>query len=267
MSTDSQQTHFREVAIPKTKPIATLLNDKEALKECKCSYHIRLSLWKEDIERLNAASEKFYIYAIMSSNTYEDKVQIEIPGWKRIRKVVNDHGFSADLYVSDDEKNLVIAFRGTDDVKDWIYGNADFDINGQYGDADVLFHEVLSQYPGKRILTTGHSLGGGLAMHISLLNKGVDAVVFNPSPRVFAHKKYDSYDNSISVIDETGEVLEIVRKLFATMKKIKYEEYRYNFLGGFSIKEHAIEAFSRCMYASLHQKESHYTELCKKNTL
>ncbi|AKF25029.1 hypothetical protein YH65_06205 [Sulfurovum lithotrophicum] len=258
---------FKEVKIPETQNISTLLSDKKSLEKCKCSYNTRFGIFKEDINILNTVSQESYVYAIMSSNAYNRKVQIDIPGWKRTKRMINQHGFSADIYVSDDEKRVVIAFRGTDDKNDWKYGNTDIDLDGQYGDADELFKYVLSEYPGKTIMTTGHSLGGGLAMHISLLNKDVDAVVFHPSPRVFANRNYDQYENLITIIYEAGEILTFVRKLFSTLKKIKHQTYRYNFLGGLSVKEHSIEAFARCMYASLHKKESQYEALCKKNTL
>jgi len=229
--------------------------------------YTRFGFWKEDIHTLDAVSQKYYSYAIMSSNAYEREVQIDIPGWKRTKRVVNAHGFSADIYVSNDAENIVIAFRGTDDKNDWRYGNTDLDIHGQYGDADRLFGEVSSAYAGKKIVTTGHSLGGGLAMHISLLNKDVDAVVFHPSPRVFANKAYDRYANMITIIYEAGEILTIVRKLFKTLRKIKHQTYRYNFLGGLSVKEHSIEAFARCMYASLHKDACGYEKQCKANTI
>ena len=264
---NEKKTVFKTMPLPKEQAIATLLVDTKALQECKCSYDTRFSIWKEDINVLDAVSKKYYKYAIMSSNAYDREVQITIPGWKRIERVVNDYGFSADIYVSDDDKNVTIAFRGTDDKNDWQYGNLDLDIHGQYGDAEVLFKKIFDEYPQKRIFTTGHSLGGGLAMHISLLHEAVDAVVFHPSPRVFAHKNYDQYNNFIVIIYETGEILTLVRKMFKTLRKIKHETYRYNFLGGFSVKEHSIEAFARCMYASLHVKESAYEKNCKVNTV
>lgn len=262
------KSQFEEIAIPESKDISTLLSDTTLLKKCKCSYHKRFSFFKKDKKTLDRISNQCYVYAIMSSNAYERELQIDIPDWERIKRViVRKHGFSADIYVSTDDTKVAIAFRGTDNLKDWSYGNLDTDPHGQYADADTLFQDVLTEHKGKEIIVTGHSLGGGLAMHISLLNANVDAIAFHPSPRVFVNKQYDKYDNDITIIYEAGEVLTLTRKLLKTIRKIKPHKYRYNFLGGLSVSEHSIENFARCMYASIHEDESNYTTICKKNTI
>lgn len=257
---------FRE--LPDGSSISDLVEDKTALKACKCSYEKRFTIFENNRSELDKLSNEIYPYAIMSSNAYDRKLQISIPGWKRIKRAEKkQHGFSADIYLSDDKESVVIAFRGTDDKKDWLNANVDTNIEGQYADADSLFRRVLEDYGNKKITTTGHSLGGGLAIHVSLENQGVDAFVFDATPRIFAGKNYGKYDNRIVQAYESGEILVPLRKLFSTLKKIKIEEYRYNFLGGNIVGEHSIEAFSRCMYASINTQESKYADNCKDNTL
>ena len=247
--------------------ISDLVKDKMALKACKCSYEKRFTFFVNDRSELDKLSNEIYPYAIMSTNAYDHKPQISIPGWKRINRAEKkQHGFSADIYLSDDEKSVVIAFRGTDDKKDWRNANFDINIEGQYSDADRLFSTVLKEYGNKKIMTTGHSLGGGLALHISLANQGVDAFVFDTTPRIFAGNNYEKYKNRRVLVYDSGEVLELLRGFFSTLKKFNSEKYRYNFLGGNLVHEHSIEAFSRCMYASINVQESKYADNCKDNT-
>lgn len=247
--------------------ISDLVEDKTALKACKCSYEKRFTFLVSDRSELDKLSKEIYPYAIMSTNAYDRKRQISIPGWERIKRAEKkQHGFGADIYLSDDKKSVVIAFRGTDDKKDWRNANLDTNIEGQYSDADSLFSMVLKEYGDKKITTTGHSLGGGLALHISLANHGVDAFVFDTTPRIFAGNNYGKYENRRVLVYDSGEVLELLRGFFSTLKKFNLEKYRYNFLGGNLVHEHSIEDFSQCMYASINVQDSKYADNCKPNT-
>lgn len=257
--------HLKEISKTES-PISDLYKDKTKLEACKCGYEKRFTVLDSDRFALDKLSNEIYPYAIMSSNAYENKPQISIPDWKRIKRIKNNRGFSADIYLSDDKKSVVIAFRGTDDKKDWRNANLDTNIEGQYSDADSLFSMVLKEYGDKKITTTGHSLGGGLALHISLANQGVDAFVFDTTPRIFAGNNYGKYENRRVLVYDSGEVLELLRGFFSTLKKFNLEKYRYNFLGGNLVHEHSIEDFSRCMYASIKVQESKYADNCKPNT-
>ena len=176
------------------------LKNKDDLKKCKCSYEKRFTFFEENIDELKKVAKKNYIYALMSANAYDKGFQVEVPGWTRTKRLVSKHGFSADVYISDDNRNVVIAYRGTDDLKDWKYANLDTDANGQYLDADNVFKEVVKKYGDLKIMTVGHSLGGGLAIHVSVTHKDIDAVVFNPSPRVFMSKADIKYTNRVTII-------------------------------------------------------------------
>ena len=117
-------------------------------------------------------------------------------GWRIVKKGANQsNGLSFDVYYRHEANRLIVlvAYRGTDG---WL--NVDLIANlswftqwfnpyDQYADARAQFRDVVSnavaEAKGKPIafITTGHSLGGGLAQHIAHLFPCVSTVVFNPS--------------------------------------------------------------------------------------
>ena len=236
---------------------------------CACDYNQFTFAKDKNISELKLTAELVWKYAIMSNNAYkiDEKSQVQIPGWKRIKRFedMSDTGFSADLYESTiSPKRVVIAFRGTDELKDF-KTNLSLGERRQYDRAERLYKRIKKEYGNDvKIDVTGHSLGGGLAMHISLLYKNVDSYVFNSSPRVFDGGKYDKNGNRFISISESGEILSLIRKVFRTIKKIDPKIYRYNFLAGHSIAEHSIMKLARCLYASSKNTQAKYNESCKK---
>lgn len=239
---------------------------KDELKRCKCSFDKRFTFFVEDIEQLKKVAKENYQYALMSANAYDKGFQVKVPGWTRRQRLVSEHGFSADIYTSDKGNAVVIAFRGTDDKNDWRYGNIDTDPKGQYRDADTVFAKVVNEYADYKVTTVGHSLGGGLALHVSVTHENVSAVVFNPSPRVFVSKDDIRFTNKVILIYETGEILTAVRSMFTTLNKIDHVKYRFNYLGGGAVSEHSMANFAQCMYASTLDPDDLYSEVCKDNT-
>lgn len=252
--------------IEMSQQLEDLINS-DKIKMCKCSYNKRFTFFTEDTEKLKRIAQDNYIYALMSANAYDKGFQVKIPGWTRIQRLVSKHGFSADIYSSNDTKNIVIAYRGTDDLKDWRYANLDTDAKGQYEDADRVFEKVVKEYSDSKVTTVGHSLGGGLSIHVSVTHKNVDSIVFNPSPRVFISKSDIKFNNKVTIIYETGEILTAVRSMFTTLNKIDHNKYRFNYLGGSAVSEHSMPNFALCMYASITESASNYSHKCKENTL
>jgi hypothetical protein len=256
-------TTINSVTPPSTEDISILDETIGSAFSCKCEYH-KTKRNTYDRNKLNNFANIAYVYALMSSNAYDDEPQIEIPGWRRLERFETWKGFGADVYVSPNN-HLAIAFRGTDGLSfnDWFWGNFNLSGGGQYDDADDFFKMLQTKYGKKPTIVTGHSLGGGLALHIAILNDKVDAYVFDSSPRVFVNSQYDNYDNNIYFISESGEALAGIRKIFTTPKKIKPYYYRYNYLGGNFVKEHGMQNFSQCMYKSHILTDIKYTEECK----
>lgn len=176
----------------------------------------------------NIASQAF-VYALMASNVYEkydsSNPQFNIPNWEQVGdKRANWKGFGAHVYKSiEGPQKIAIAFEGTDpsSIADWIFGNLNIYWLGQYGDAQQLIDEVALAYPDAEIITTGHSLGGGLAIHAALHHSNVKAFAFNSSPRIFMPNSFTDNGSEIILISENEDVLGELRARWGTLDKIK----------------------------------------------
>jgi hypothetical protein len=126
------------------------------------------------------------------------------------------HGFNYAVY---DKRNAagalerrVISFRGTDtkQLADWFQGNIG---NTQRDQGCELYKEERAKldaegHNGVPITVTGHSLGGAIAIQVSLENEGVDAFVFNTSPR---YQLLPPNNNQRVAIAERGDILDVLR--------------------------------------------------------
>lgn len=126
------------------------------------------------------------IYALLASNAYDqsEQPQFALPAdWQEAsRSAVADLQYSVYTQQRDGAlQKVVIAFRGTDSERDWWTGNI---LGEQYEHAAQIVRKVQAQYPSTPLVATGHSLGGGLALHISMRFAGISAYAFNPSPLV-----------------------------------------------------------------------------------
>ncbi len=198
---------------------------------------------------LDRVARENFIYALMSSNAYEDSPYFDLRryGWSRLNRYRADNGFSADVYMNREKNTVIIAFRGTEffTIKDWAYANLSILGKNQYTSAMKLLKRMKSKYRGYKFISVGHSLGGGLALHTSVCWSDVDAVTFNTSPRIFKPKKHVSTNRKI-VISEDGEILEVVRRMFNTLEDIgKIHYYQYDFLKGCGIREHSMYLLAR----------------------
>ena len=158
-----------------------------------------------------------------------------------------------EIWKNTSSRAVVIAFRGTENATDW-YANLHWftkflGFRTQYQDVNLAIPklvDVLHQTVGSdvQIVSTGHSLGGGLAQHALYSSDGITrAIVFNATPVTGWHElDLAPHDravagNRVFRIHESHEVLEIFRYLMRFEYSInplpnespKFWEYRFNF--------------------------------------
>lgn len=168
---------------------------------------------------------KYAIYAMMASNSYhkDDRVRFDVEknGWiqvdesgKQTTKPTKKHplsGLAYDIYEKQGTDEVVFAIRGTDSKADYLTANfAVPPFSFQYREVNKEFGEYIKNHPKKKVIVTGHSLGGGLALSVSV-HYGVDAITFDPSPRIFDGLGDHHLPAKRVVIYEGGEILEKVR--------------------------------------------------------
>lgn len=189
-----------------------------------------------------AAANKYAIYAMMASNSYlkPDRTYfpIEELGWIRVDADGNPApansytpGFIGsiftnlqyDIWENKSKKTTVISFKGTDERIDWLAGNLTIIFSPTYKSAKKHVHNYVAEHPDQKIILTGHSLGGGLALSSSLW-EAVDAYVFNSSPRVFdGFKNHNNHAERISVYQH-GDVLQKIRAKYPKYQDVISEK-------------------------------------------
>jgi hypothetical protein len=172
---------------------------------------------------------------------------------KRPRAMTFNEGFfstdlTADHYVQDKGNQLVVlvAFRGTFSSRDWL-SNASWllrwlPIPNHYDNARQIFEKIradaLKQADGRPVnfIVTGHSLGGGLAMHIAYGYPCVSAVIFNASPVINRHLYQTPFDDAtIAHVLQNCEALGYARALAGGDDPFPYFGWLQDLFGGTNI--------------------------------
>lgn len=164
-----------------------------------------------------------YLYAVLGaielqkSGKSEDK-HFNLPSYVERYSSVDKNGFQATafkVFKSSEKlelKEIVVAFRGTDEIKDWKGHNLS-PTPKQYKPAQKFLIDTANDFKGEKLVVTGYSLGGGLAMNVlrsvNTSNYITEAWAFNSSPRTGESIKIDSRLHLISVY---GEILDPTRK-------------------------------------------------------
>ena len=170
------------------------------------------------------------MYALLANNAYDDasQPQFRLPAdWQLLQR--GQHGdLQYQLYLHQRDglpTKRVIAFRGTDSGRDWWSGS----ITGeQYELAAEIVRQVQAQYPDGSLVATGHSLGGGLALHVSMRFPGISAYAFNPSPLV--REPATVIRNRRVIYWEANDLLHWGRRAFSKTPDAVY--WRFSFVKG-----------------------------------
>lgn len=218
-----------------------------------------------DKPNLKVATDAFH-FAIMASNVYRDPVSkpiYELPGWRVMHRFEYDSGLALEeLHRFDNGKlaEIVVIYKGTDGITDIQDMKANLSVlvePQQYTEAQRHFKQLLDTYKdvGVTISVAGHSLGGGIALNVSLrhstADKKIAAYLFNSSPRGFFGDTADDVAPNIYFLSERGDFLRSVRWLWH-LKIAGYNRLPYNFLNFTTpytkpVEEHSIYLFSRAL--------------------
>lgn len=150
----------------------------------------------------NSGAGLHWHYATFALLSYSNsqKKQIDID-WIHIESTQDsDTGFFADAFMNSKTKNVVIAFRGTDDYKDWLKSNRCFltgCLPAQYKNAKDFTYKIVEQQ-GREFsyVLVGHSLGGGLAQLVAI-KTAFSAVTFDAPGVLKVAKNYFSSNEII----------------------------------------------------------------------
>ncbi|MCW5521190.1 DUF2974 domain-containing protein [Aureitalea sp. L0-47] len=195
--------------------------------------------WCNEIREI---SSKSWMYAQLSKNVYNDQFQFKVSDYfEQLQEFPNeDIDFYAVLFKERSNNGLVLVFRGTDSFKDFKTGNNPFK-QSQNKYAIKIFDQIRKQYGREPVTVAGHSLGGGISIHVSLNRENVTAYSFNGSP-VFRNK--NDVENKRFSIVENGEILKIVRALGREADQL------YTSIGcskGNAVKQHDMQRLATCL--------------------
>ena len=199
-------------------------------------------------DQIRSAAVEAYPYAQMSNNAYADSSAYDLgPEFTNCENVPNDRlGFAYSTCERREAGRLaevIIAFRGTEGFisKDMLCGNL---LACQNKEGLRVFDQVRAMHdPNVQVNVTGHSLGGGIATHVSLQRPNVKSYIFNASPRFRAHGPIP--DNRRLSIVERGEVLKVLR---GPGREAPQTYISINCTPGFGpIRQHSIRRLADCL--------------------
>jgi pimeloyl-ACP methyl ester carboxylesterase len=174
-----------------------------------------------------------------------------------------------------DQTYVVMAFRGTSGASDWMSGNLWwftrwFRTDDQYSRAAAHAREVVAYFDAQAaaagrnkpiFLTTGHSLGGGLAQHVlyALPQRVRQAIVFDPTAVTasagVSAEDFDAACNCAELYPETRflrvyenyEILSVLRIFHKTFlgPERHVQELRFSFEGAWNpVGRHGMNFFA-----------------------
>ena len=236
--------------------------DKSWLPYRSCGYHFfeckNQNPWTNDSQQVVQAVENFE-YAMMASNSYKydpTTIAYEISRWTQVSRMESDSGLSIDVYERRTNSQVIeevaIVYEGTnfDSANDWKFNFAITQPN-QYKEAVKHAQVVRNKYQGIPITAVGHSLGGGLALNVSMHIENVKGIAFNSSPRAFWGDEDQDNANPRVHLYEVGEILSPMTRTYLRIRLSGDQmlPVKYNYLDYTNttqaISEHSMYNLSR----------------------
>lgn len=141
-----------------------------------------------------------------------------VVSWTLVELHENDSGMQAGLYHNNISNELVLAFRGTEacefpcslsettEISRDLRADTLLTFGGvheQFDDAFSYAQDVLNRSEGRKIIVTGHSLGGSLAQAIGA-SLGLETFAFNSAP--VPEKFFDDYPSNLTEQEESDSI-------------------------------------------------------------
>lgn len=195
--------------------------------------------WCKEIRDLAAHSWK---YAQLSKNVYIKTFSYNVEDYFETLQAYENKAISfyAVLFRDIITNEFILVFRGTDSSKDFKTGNNPF-----YQQQNIyglkIYDQIKGKYKPEKMCVVGHSLGGAIAINISLNRANVKAYSFNGSP-VFKNKL--NLSNPRYSIVEYGEILKLPR-LFGSEATQEYTSIGCS--KGDPIKQHDMQSLATCL--------------------
>ena len=242
-----------------------------SLEQRKCTVRIHRGTEPPVVENARSWVRRFVDYASLSAIVYRD-VKDNVPppvGWTQSpdpRDVIDDRRTSLYFEVwekkaSLDSVEVAVVFRGTHEWKDWWsnlrwltrfipIGWDQYDLTRR--EIAEVVDRARERNASARVVTAGHSLGGGLAQHAAYACPDIGQVfAFDSSPVTGFRsipepaRTTNRQDIVIDRVYERGEILsylrQFVRKLVPlSLKDPAITEIRFNVTKGDLVKQHSM---------------------------
>ena len=245
----------------------------DVLVQRRCEVRIHRGSEAASVETARPWAARFVNVATLAAIVYRVVDMAAPAGWQLSpdpADVVNDSRTSLYLEVwekaSTDSVDVAVVFRGTNDLKDW-WSNLRWFTRfipigwDQYTcvrrEIPNIVDRAKARHGSVRMITVGHSLGGGLAQQAAYAHPEIKyAVAFDPSPvtgfRSVPKAARDANRKGIAIdrVYERGEILAYLRTLVRWMIPLSLKdptitEIRFNVTKGDPIMQHSMVKLAR----------------------